>query len=62
MVTCGFSRTLIRNRFGVGCHFSLPGLQALIPGWDEDVDVLGALEGFEGEEDDFYFGGLVLMC
>jgi hypothetical protein len=43
----------------VSCHFSLPGLQALVPGWDEDVDVLGALEGLEGEEDDFYFGGLV---
>ena len=46
----------------MGCHFSLPGLQALAPGWDEDVDVLGALEGLEGEEDDFYFGCLVLMC
>lgn len=40
-------RTLIRNWFGVGCHFSLPGLQALVPGWDEDVYILRALKGFK---------------
>jgi hypothetical protein len=51
-------RTLIRNWLGVSCHFSLPGLRALVPGWDEDVYILGALEGLEGEEDDFYFGCL----
>jgi len=54
-----FPRTLVRTRFGVSRHFSLPGLRALIPGRDEDVYVLGPLEGFEGEEDDFYFGCLV---
>jgi hypothetical protein len=37
------SRTLIRNRFGVSCHFSLPGLQALVPGRDENVYILRAL-------------------
>jgi hypothetical protein len=52
-------RTLIRNGFGVSRHFSLPGLGALVPGWDEDVYILGALEGLEGEEDDFYFGCLL---
>jgi hypothetical protein len=56
----GLIRTLIRNGFGVSCHFSLPGLQALVPGWDEDVYVLGALQSLEGDEDHFYFGCLVL--
>ena len=61
----GSIRTLIRNRFGVSCHFSLPALQALVPGWDEDVYILRALEGLEGDEDDFYFGcllGCVSCC
>jgi hypothetical protein len=54
----GLIRTLVGNGFGVSCHFSLPGLQALVPGWDEDVYVLGALQSLEGDEDDFYFGCL----
>lgn len=50
--------TLIRSWFGVGCHFSLPGLQALAPGRDEDVYILRTLQSLEGEEYDFDFGCL----
>ena len=54
-----FRRTLVRDGFGVSRHLSLPGLEALVPGWDEDVYILGALESLEGDEDDFYFGCLL---
>lgn len=50
--------TLIWDWVGVGCHFSLPCLWTLIPGWDKGVYILRTLQCLEGEEDDFYFGGL----
>jgi hypothetical protein len=35
--------TLVRDWFGVSCHFALPCLWALVPGCDECVYVFGTL-------------------
>lgn len=51
-------RTVIRDWFGVVCHFPLPYLWALVPGCDESVYIVGTLQSFERKEYDLHFGCL----